>query len=278
MKRSKDKINKKVRNSTQVILDGIKFKSKLEKEVYSTLKELGYNPKYEEFTYSLWKGFRPHIDYYDQETNGQRDKRISKNKSNDRSKTLVIKTNKLIDIRYTPDFYISFKDLHVFIEVKGKENDVFYIKKKLFVNYLNNLYIENGEKSIYFVIYTKKQLLQALDILKHYNEKIEDKMKNILSRIKDLIHSLPKKDVPIGIKFIEERNFEALKELVDSSLYKAYKNLQGNNPKEEYILLNRDDLNSLKYEVDTYISLIDGLDSESFDNDIYEYNGEELYE
>ena len=39
-----------------------------------------------------------------------------------------------------------------------------------FIKYLDNLYIEKGQKSIYFEVYTKKQLLQAIEIIKSYGQ------------------------------------------------------------------------------------------------------------
>ena len=86
------------------------------------------------------------------------------------SKILVLKQNKVVGIRYTPDFYFNYNGLNVYIEAKGIENDVFYIKKKLFIKYLDNQLIENGEKSIYFEVYNKRQLLQAIDIIKNYGQ------------------------------------------------------------------------------------------------------------
>jgi hypothetical protein len=46
------------------------------------------------------------------------------------------------------------------------ENDVFPIKKKLFRAWLE----EHYPKSIYFEIYTKRQLLQAIDIINNLKE------------------------------------------------------------------------------------------------------------
>ena len=39
-----------------------------------------------------------------------------------------------------------------------------------FIKYLDNLYIEKGKKSIYFEVYTKRQLLQAIEIIKSYGQ------------------------------------------------------------------------------------------------------------
>ena len=148
----------------------IKFKSLLEKSIYNTLLQQGFEPQYEPTTFTLWDGFEPITPYYDKETDKQKIKRISEGISTCHSKILVQKTGKVVGIRYTPDFYFKYNDLNVYIEAKGIENDVFYIKKKLFIKYLDEQYTNKGEKSIYFEVYTKKQLLQAIDIIKSYGQ------------------------------------------------------------------------------------------------------------
>ena len=148
----------------------IKFKSLLEKSMYNTLLQQGFEPQYEPTTFTLWDGFEPITPYYDKETDKQKIKRISEGINTCHSKILVQKTGKVVGIRYTPDFYFKYNDLNVYIEAKGLENDVFYIKKKLFIKYLDEQYTNKGEKSIYFEVYTKKQLLQAIDIIKSYGQ------------------------------------------------------------------------------------------------------------
>lgn len=155
--------NKKIRGATKNVSQGIKFKSQLEKSVYTTLSQLGFKPQYEPKTFTLWDGFTPLTPYYDRETDTQRDKRNPKS-----SKMLILKSSKIVGIRYTPDFYFKYKDIDIWIEAKGIENDVFYIKKKLFIKYLDNLFEETGQKSMYFEVYTKRHLLQALSIIQEY--------------------------------------------------------------------------------------------------------------
>lgn len=162
--------NKKIRNATQSSSKGITFKSQLEKSIYNTLLQQGFEPQYEPTTFTLWEGFEPITPYYDKETDKQKTKRLSDGIDTRTSKILIQKTGKIVGIRYTPDFYFKYKDLNVYIEAKGIENDVFYIKKKMFIKYLDNLHIEKGEKSIYFEVYTKKQLLQAVEIIKSYGQ------------------------------------------------------------------------------------------------------------
>ena len=162
--------NKKIRNATQSSSKGITFKSQLEKSIYNTLLQQGFEPQYEPTTFTLWEGFEPITPYYDKETDKQKTKRLSDGIDTRTSEILIQKTGKIVGIRYTPDFYFKYKDLNVYIEAKGIENDVFYIKKKMFIKYLDNLCIEKGERSIYFEVYTKKQLLQAVEIIKSYGQ------------------------------------------------------------------------------------------------------------
>ena len=158
--------NKKIRGATKTNSLGITFKSQLEKCFYKTLLELGFNPKYEPKTFAVCEGFTAITPFYDRETDTQRDKRDPKS-----SKILVEKSHIVQPIRYTPDIYFEYKGVDVWVEAKGIENDVFYIKKKLFRKYLDRLLVTTGKKSLYFEVYTKKQLLQAIDIVKSYGQK-----------------------------------------------------------------------------------------------------------
>ena len=166
-------MNKKIKNATLVNSNNIVFKSKLEESIYNTLLKLGFSPQYEPYTFTLWDSFNPVTPFYDKETTTQYNKRININKKN-KGKILVLKTGKITGIRYTPDFYFRYNNIDVFIEAKGIENDVFYIKKKLFRKFLDNKLQKDNQHSIYFEIYTKKQLLQAIEILKDYEKSIRE--------------------------------------------------------------------------------------------------------
>ena len=157
--------NKKIRGATKTNSLGITFKSQLEKSFYKTLFELGFHPQYEPRTFVVWEGFTAVTPFYDKETDSQRDKRDPRG-----SKILVEKSPIVQPIRYTPDIYFEYNGIDVWIEAKGMENDVFYIKKKLFRKYLDEVLTTTGKKSLYFEVYTKKQLLQAIDIVKSYGQ------------------------------------------------------------------------------------------------------------
>lgn len=165
--------NKKIRNATECKSGNLTFKSQLEKSVYNTLVEQGFNPQYEPITYELWGGFVPITPFYDKETDTQQAKRIEGG-STIKNRLLVAKTGKITGIRYTPDFYFRYGKLDVYIEAKGVENDVFYIKKKLFRKFLDDKLFRTKQHSIYFEIYTKKQLLQAIEIIKEYERTLSE--------------------------------------------------------------------------------------------------------
>lgn len=145
------KENKKIKNATPLKYHGISFKSKLEKMTYQVLRESGFPVEYEPVKYTVWEGFRPTVPFYNKD-------KITRE--------LKLDNKKIISIHYTPDFSFSWKGHLIIIECKGIENNCFYLKKKMFRKWLEN----NIPKSIYFEVYTKKQLLQAIDIVNNLKE------------------------------------------------------------------------------------------------------------
>lgn len=139
--------NKKIKNACAKSFNNIVFKSQLEVVIYKELFRAGFNPKYEERKFVIWEGIKPTKPFYNRDI---------------QTKMLKLDMGKMRDITYTPDFTFEYKNHLIIIEAKGFENDTFPIKKKLFRGLL-----EKMETSvIYLEIYTKKQLLQAIEILK----------------------------------------------------------------------------------------------------------------
>lgn len=101
-------------------------------------------------------------------------------------------------------------------------------------------------------------------------------MSEPVNEMKALIGSLPEKDIPLGYKFLDKRNFDQLKELVDSALYKVKKSQRSENPKEEYLKVNLEDLSRLKSEVDIYIAQLDIPSDDDYNDFGYEIE-EEFY-
>lgn len=144
-------MNKKILNATNSAIGNISFKSKLEASVYKTLVEHGFSPQYESQRFVLWKGSKINDIYYTKGSDGH----------------LKADNSKIRDITYTPDFIFKVDNYVIIIEVKGYENDVFPIKKKLFIDLLgtmNNINSVGGEPLYkYFEIFSKRQLLEAID-------------------------------------------------------------------------------------------------------------------
>lgn len=139
--------NKKIINASPLEYDGISFKSKLEKMAYQTLKEQGFPVEYEPRKFIIWKGFRPNVPFYNKDAS---------------TRMLKMDSKKVIDISYTPDLMFEYNNHLIIIEMKGFENDTYPLKKKIFRKWLES----NYPNSIYFEIFTKMQLLQAIDIIK----------------------------------------------------------------------------------------------------------------
>lgn len=96
-----------------------------------------------------------------------------------------------------------------------------------------------------------------------------------IERIRKLLGSLPESDVNLGEQFIQSRDFESLKDLVDSAIFKTRKNVKSENPKQEYLEVDLTELSNLKAEVDVYLAQLE-VPSNEWEEDIEEeYYGEE---
>lgn len=186
--------NKKIKNATKITSSGIEFKSHLEATVYETLTKAGMNPVYEGKTFQFVPKLRPTIPFFN---------RISK--------VFGLDMKPIQPITYTPDFTFEYNGILVIIEAKGVENDVFPVKRNLFRRHLESLDIP----SIFFEIRNKKELLEAIKIIRMESLQIQ--------RIRKLIPSLPEKEIPLGNKLLEARNFEELQNLVSSTVTKIEK-------------------------------------------------------
>lgn len=78
--------------------------------------------------------------------------------------------------------------------------------------------------------------------------------KKHIYNIKKLMPALPESDRSLGLKFLEERNIESLKMLVDSAIIRTKKGLLKENPKEEYLNVDFENLYKLQSIVDDYYS------------------------
>jgi len=105
----------------KVTFDGIKFASGLEKYMYIALKKAKIHAEYEGATFVLQEDFNFEIDSYERQANGKGD--------------MVNRGQKKIqNIKYTPDFVSS----SFIIECKGRANESFPLRWKMFKKYVNH--------------------------------------------------------------------------------------------------------------------------------------------
>ena len=105
----------------KVSLDGIQFASGLEKYMYQALKNAKIKAEYEGKTYVLQESFVFEVDSYERQANGKGD--------------LVNRgQKKILNIKYTPDF---ISDSFI-IECKGRANESFPLRWKMFKKYVND--------------------------------------------------------------------------------------------------------------------------------------------
>ena len=107
--------------SKKVSFDGITFASGLEKYMYQALKKAKINSKYEGKTYVLQEAFNFKVDSYERQSNGKGDM-VNRGQK------------KILNIKYTPDFVSD----SFIIECKGRANESFPIRWKMFKNYVKN--------------------------------------------------------------------------------------------------------------------------------------------
>ena len=107
--------------SKKVTFDGITFASGLEKYMYIALKKAKIKSKYEGQTYVLQESFNFEVDSFERQANGKGDM-VNRGQK------------KILNIKYTPDF---ISDSFI-IECKGRANESFPIRWKMFKKYVND--------------------------------------------------------------------------------------------------------------------------------------------
>lgn len=186
-------MNKKIKNATPCVVQDIQFKSKIEGNVYKWLKELGIDAEYEKTTYTLSPQCRPTCPYYTRHKKG-----------------FIIDMKPLSKVTYTPDFIFTLNGIQVILEVKGIVNDVYPLKKNLFRKEL-----EKYDNVFYFEIRSKKELIEALRIIRAEDAQVQ--------QVRKLITSLPDKDIPIAHKLLEGRKWAELHKITSLAIKRVEK-------------------------------------------------------
>lgn len=107
-------MNRKIRNASKTVVDNITMRSKSEVMMYNLLKENNLNFQYEPLKITLLEGFQP----------------------GSWLKGDKIHSHKERAVTYTPDFVVYENNCIYLIEVKGFPNDVYPLKRKLLLKWI----------------------------------------------------------------------------------------------------------------------------------------------
>jgi hypothetical protein len=130
--------------SKKVVYDGITFASGLEKYMYKALKEAGIYTEYEKYSYELLPSFSFNNDCIERQSNGKGDFINRGNK-------------KVLNLKYTPDFVG-----HEFIiETKGRANDSFPLRWKMFKHYM----VVNGDKRTLYKPQSQRECDETIQLI-----------------------------------------------------------------------------------------------------------------
>ncbi len=128
----------------KVSFDGISFASGLEKKMYMALKKAGLKADYEGMTYELFPAFKFDNTSFERQANGK-------------GEFINRGEKKVQNISYTPDF-VAYDFI---IECKGRANDSFPMRWKMFKKYIS----ENYPDIMLFKPQTEKECQQTVDII-----------------------------------------------------------------------------------------------------------------
>ena len=128
----------------KVTYDGIKFASGLERYMYMALKKAKVKAKYEGNTYEIVPGFNFTNSCIARTASGKGEYKERGNK-------------KILPIKYTPDFIGK----NFIIECKGRANESFPIRWKLFKKYL----IDNKIKTTLYKPQNQKQCNETVKLI-----------------------------------------------------------------------------------------------------------------
>lgn len=130
--------------SKKTEMDGITFASGLEKYMYKALKEAGIYTEYEKHSYELLPSFSFNNDCIERQSNGKGDFINRGNK-------------KVLNLKYTPDFVG-----HEFIiETKGRANDSFPLRWKMFKYYM----VVNGDKRTLYKPQSQRECDETIQLI-----------------------------------------------------------------------------------------------------------------
>lgn len=148
--------NRKIKNARKCIYNNIHFKSNLEMYCYRYFSENGITLQYETKSFVLTDAFYPKAKIY-----------VPVKTRNSSKTTIKLKSNKVRPITYTPDFIFETPNSYVFIETKGRANDVYPIKRKLFLKVMNQICIDSNKECWFFEPHNQQQVRNVYIIIQN---------------------------------------------------------------------------------------------------------------
>lgn len=130
--------------SKKVIYNGVTFASGLEKYMYKALLDAKIDFDYEGETFELIPSFFFDNDCFERQSNGKGDFVNRGNK-------------KVLNLKYTPDFVGE----DFVIETKGRANDSFPLRWKMFKNYM----VENGDNRVLYKPQCQKECDVVIELI-----------------------------------------------------------------------------------------------------------------
>ena len=95
-------------------------------------------------------------------------------------------------------------------------------------------------------------------------------MEQPLDKIRRLSRSLPKSDIKFAEKYIANREFDKLLEIVESDIYLVQKNETLEHPKEKFANIDLEELLELRSAIEEYISFLEVPDNSDYNDWIYD--------
>ena len=138
----------------KVIYNGITFASGLEKYMYKALKDAKIDFQYEGESFELLPSFQFNNECYERQSNGKGDFINRGNK-------------KILNIKYTPDF-VGYDFV---IETKGRANESFPLRWKMFKYYLYN----NHDGRALYKPQNQKECDETIRIILMKRKELQDK-------------------------------------------------------------------------------------------------------
>ena len=150
--------NRYSHKSPSLIYQNIHFKSNLEVDCFKLYETAGLNLLYEPQSFELIKKLKlEHLLIYLPSRKSKKNKVV----------TLKPFSGLLQNAEYTPDFILEYNNYTIFIETKGRANDAYPMRRKLFFHYLEYTAKQEDKKFIFFEPHNKAQILESIQIIKN---------------------------------------------------------------------------------------------------------------